>query len=111
MLSIKELSTAFQDLAADYIQQKAAYTLDKKYTDDIEGNFTAWQAQVDKKPVWDKTLLTAWNNIYDTTKSLIKTALSKGVEPGGLTMKQKWGLAIGAGAVAALVFFTRKRHQ
>lgn len=107
----KALSEAFQDLFANYNQIVNAYTLDPKFTSTIEDNFKAWQAQVDKKPTWDSALLTAWNHIYNTTQSTINAAIAAGKEPGGMTTKQKWALGLGAGVVAALVFFTRKRRQ
>jgi hypothetical protein len=45
----QELTTAFDDLFADYAQIKKAYTLPKNITDMIEENFLAWGAQVAKK--------------------------------------------------------------
>ena len=107
----KALSEAFQDLFANYNQIKNAYTLDPKFTNTIEENFRAWQAQVDKKPIFDAALLASWNYIYDTTQSAINAAIGAGKEPGGMTKNQKWFLALGTAAVGAMVFFTRKRRH
>ncbi len=110
MLSLNDLTAAFEDLAADWNQTKAAYVLDPKYVEIVEGNIAAWVKQLAAKPIWDTALLTAWNNILTTTKRTITEALSKGREAGLERRRTTILVAAGLGLLA-LVFFTRRKKH
>lgn len=111
-MTLVELKTAWEDLLADFNQQRQAYTLDPKLTEVISDNFRSWSTMLSTNRLWDKVALKAGEDTFNTTKRLISEALAGGREPGGLTQTQQLLIAAAGVGLLALLIWGRqpKRH-